>query len=177
MNDRSSLDVTVHPRSDVTNRSPLDWIIVGVISALAGVVGLYGVFFLPVFVGSLPLPLVIIPVGLVVMVLPRLTYRLTGRMVAAALPVVVWFLVTVWLYVDTNSLFTNAPIAWRGGWQFMTLLGVGVLGAAASVGTLWGDHLRAQILARSGARTGLGGVGSGNVTADGVQRPPGDGGY
>ena len=159
------------------NRSPLDWVLVGALSALCGVVALFGVFFLPAYSGSVPLPLVIVPVALVVILLPRLTYRLTGRMFAAGLPVLVWFVVTVWLYVSDNSLYRGGSIAWRTGWQFMTLLGVCVLGAAASVGTLWGDHLRAQMLARSTTAPVADGPASGNVTPDTVQRASDDGGY
>ncbi|SDO28209.1 hypothetical protein SAMN04515671_0425 [Nakamurella panacisegetis] len=158
-------------------RSPLDWILVGVLAALSGVVALYGVFFLPAYSGSVPLPLVIVPVALVVTLLPRLTYRLTGRMFAAALPVLVWFVVTVWLYLSSNRLYAGAPIAWRTGWQFMTLLGVCVLGAAASVGTLWGDHLHAQIQTRSGPPATGDGPGSGNLTPNSVQQVSDDRGY
>lgn len=159
------------------NRPAFDWMLVGVLTALSGVVGLYGVFYLPAYSGSVPLPLVIIPVGVVLVLLPRVTYRLTRRMLAADLPVLVWFVVTVWLYLAQPSLYPNASVAWRAGWQFMALLGVGVLGAAASIGMLWGDHLRDQIRARSAPPSGTRGSMSSNVTVDTVQRPPGDGGY
>jgi hypothetical protein len=158
-------------------RSPLDWILVGALAVLSGVVAVFGVFFLPSYSGSVPLPLVIIPVGLTVAILPRLAYRLTGRMLAAALPVLAWFVVTIWLFLSHNALYINAPVAWQSGWQFNTMLGVGVLAAAASVGLLWGDHMRAAIDQRAIIRSGADETNSHSVTSDSVHRPPGDGGY
>jgi hypothetical protein len=116
------------------------------------VFGVFGVFYLPFYSGSAPLPLVVIAVGAALVVIPRLSYGLTRRMSAAAAPVVVWLAVTIWLYVTSNSLYPEAPVAWRG-WQFALLIGIGSLSAAVSVGLVWGDHLRADIERRYGTGT------------------------
>jgi len=119
-----------------------DWLLVALASAGSGVIALFGVFFVPLYVGAMPLPVVILPVGVALVVLPRMAYRLARRMFAATAPPVVWLAVTVWLNLCDNALYRGAPVAWQG-WQFVLLLGVGSLSAAASVGLLWGDHLRA----------------------------------
>lgn len=118
--------------------------LVVLLAGLSGVVALFGVFFLPAYAGSTPVPVVVVVVGVALAVIPRAAYRLTSRLLAAVLPVAVWFAVTVGLLLTHNGLFLSAPIVWQG-WQFVLLLGVGALSAAASVGLLWGDHLRAQI--------------------------------
>lgn len=94
--------------------------------------------------------MVVPAVALALAVIPRTGYRLTRRMVAAILPVLLWFLVTLGLSLTDNSLYPGAALAWRG-WQFGLLLGVGGLAAATSVGLLWGDHLRVGMGARSGS--------------------------
>lgn len=124
-----------------------DWVLVIGLAALSGVIGVFGVFFLPTYVGSLPLPVVVLVVGVGMAVIPRVSYRLTRSLLAAFLPVLVWFVVTAWLFLTHNGLYLAVPVVWQG-WQFALLLGVGALSAAASVGLLWGDHLRAQFEGR-----------------------------
>ncbi len=118
----------------------VDWLLVALLSVLAGVIGVFGVFFLPMYIGSFPAPVSALLVGATLAVIPRMGYRLTGRMVAALAPAVVWFLVTVGLYLTDNALYTGVPVAWRG-WQFALLVGIGGVAAASSVGLVWGDHL------------------------------------
>jgi hypothetical protein len=157
----------------------LDWVLVVLLALLSGVIAVFGVFFLPVYAGSTPLPLVIVAVGIGLAVIPRVGYRLTGQLFAAFLPVMVWFAVTVGLFLATNGLYLGVPVAWQG-WQFALLVGVGALSAAASVGLLWGDHLRAQIHARalpSPAVTGSDGTTQPGAAAEAVRQRPGDGGY
>jgi len=120
----------------------VDWILVGLLTVLSGVIGLVGVLFLPWYSGTVPLPVVVLPVGLALAVLPRMAYRLTGRMVAAAAPPLLWLGVLAWLNLTDNALYRGLPVAWPG-WQSVLLLGVGLLAATGSVGLLWGDHLRA----------------------------------
>ena len=93
------------------------------------------------------MPVSVLPVALALAVIPRMAYRLTRRMLAALAPVIVWLVVSIALYAVTNSLYLSVPVAWRG-WQFTLLLGLGALTAAASVGLLWGDHMRAEFDAR-----------------------------
>ena len=124
-----------------------DWVLVGLLSLLMGVIAVFGVFYLPMYAGSVGLPVSVLPVALALAVIPRMAYRLTHRMLAALAPVIVWLVVSIALYAVTNSLYLSVPVAWRG-WQFTLLLGLGALTAAASVGLLWGDHMRAEFDAR-----------------------------
>src|ERR1700712_2949690 len=130
----------------------LDWIVVALLSLLMGVIGVFGVFFLPWYVGSVPVPVSVLPVAAALAVLPRVAYRLTHRLLAALAPALVWLVVSIGLYATTNSLYLSVPIAWRG-WQFVLLLGLGALTTAASVGLLWGDHMREEFEARQAAST------------------------
>lgn len=125
----------------------LDWMLVSLLTALSGVIGLFGILFLPFYVRAIPMPVVVVPVGLALAALPRMTYRLTESMVAAAAPPVLWFAVVASLNLTENALYRGLPLAWRG-WQFLLLLGVGLLASACSVGLLWGVHLRAGMPGR-----------------------------
>ncbi len=157
----------------------LDWVVVALLALLAGVVAVFGVFYLPAYSGSTPLPLVVVVVAVALVAIPRAAYRLTRKMFAAFLPVMVWFAVTVGLFLTHNGLYLAVPVAWQG-WQFALLLGVGALSAAASVGLLWGDHLRARIDAREDpAPVGTDGDGTTQPGAavDAVRRQPADRGY
>ena len=125
----------------------LDWVLVALLTALMAVIAVFGVFYLPIYIGAVPVPVSVLPVALALALIPRVAYRLTSRMWAAMAPVLAWLVVSVGLYVVTNSLYLSVPVTWRG-WQFVLLMGVGALSAAASVGLLWGDHMRAQYEAR-----------------------------
>ncbi len=140
-----------------TRPGPLDWILVCLLSLLMGVIGVFGVFYLPVYIGSVPVPVSVLPVALGLAVIPRLAYGLTHRMLAALLPVLAWLVVSIVLYGVTNALYLSVPVAWRG-WQFVLLLGLGALTTAASVGLLWGDHMRAEFDARAVTAPGRAGV-------------------
>ena len=136
----------VRGRSGVSVRGGpgvLDWVLVVLLCLLAGVIAVFGVFFLPLYVGAVPVPVVVVPVAGGLLVLPRLTFRLTGAVAAAMAPAAVWFAVTVVLYLITNGLYLGVPVAWRG-WQFALLVGVGAIAAATSIGLLWGDELAAR---------------------------------
>jgi len=124
--------------------SAANWALVGQLSALSGLVGLFGMLFLPAYLGSTPMPIVVVPVGLLLVLLPRLTYRLTYRVLAAGLPAIVWLTVTGWIYFLPNPLFRRLPVGWQG-WQFLLLVGVGSLAAAATIGLIWGEHLRSKL--------------------------------
>jgi hypothetical protein len=159
--------------------SPLDWVVVALLALLCGVVAVFGVFYLPAYSGATPVPVVVVVVGVALAVIPRVAYRLTRRLVAAFAPALVWFAVTVGLILLHNGLYLAVPVVWQG-WQLALLLGVGALSGAASLGLLWGDHVRAQIDSRSG-RSPDGTVvdstpASGGVV-DAVRRQSVDGGY
>lgn len=136
----------IHP-TESPGPAAADWVLVALLSALTGIVGVFGLFFLPIFRGSVPLPVAAVVVALAVALAPQVSYRLTHRMPAAMAPVLVWLAVTIGLYVTTNSLYLQVPVLWLG-WQFYLLLGLGVLAAAVSIGLLWGQHLRVQLVGR-----------------------------
>ncbi len=120
-----------------------DWVLVVLVTLLAGVVAVFGVLFLPLYVGAVPVPVVVVFVVLALIELPRLSHALTRTMVAALAPVVAWLIVTVGLYLAPNTLYLGLPVAWRG-WQFALLVGAGAIAAAGSVGMLWSEQLRLE---------------------------------
>ena len=144
----------------------VDWLLVGLISLLAGFVALLGLAFLPLYVGSVPVPVSAL-LGVAAMILaPRACYRLTGSLAAAAAPVVVWFAVSVWIVLSYNALLPKVPLTVvQGQWRVMVLLGFGSLAAAATVGLIWGERLKLRIAAdrqtlQEGAPPGRPGAGA-----------------
>ncbi|GAA1997528.1 hypothetical protein JL107_10875 [Nakamurella flavida] len=129
---------------------PGDWLVVAGLALLAAWVAVVAVFFLPLHIGSVPLPVsALLPVALLAWA-PRAAYRLTGRIAAAGLIVVAWFAVSVYLVLVRNELYLNYPVTvFLGQWRVMLLLGLGALTAAATLGLLWGDHLRSGLAARA----------------------------
>lgn len=132
---------------------PTDWCLVVLLTVLSGVVAVFGIFFLPTYFGAVPIPLVVAFVGGALVVLPRLCYRLTLRMSAAVAPAAGWLVVTVALYLTPNRLYARVPLAWQG-WQILLLLGVGTLVAAASIGLVWADSVRAEVALGADRHTG-----------------------
>ena len=126
----------------------IDWLLVVLLSVLAGVVAVFGVFFLPTYVGAVPLPAVVVLTSAAMLVLPRVGYRLTGRMAAAMAPAVVWFVVTIGLYLTPNALYLNVPVAWRSGWQFYLLVGLAAIAAATALGLSWSEQVEQDMTAR-----------------------------
>jgi hypothetical protein len=131
-----------------------DWILVVLLCLLAAVVAVFGVFFLPTFVGAVPVPAVILVTTATLLVLPRVAYLLTRRMAAAMAPAVVWFVVTIGLYLATNALYLGVPVAYRSGWQFYLLVGLGAIAAAISIGLVWSEQLEQEMNARVGPNSG-----------------------
>jgi len=130
----------------------LDWLLVVLITLVAGGTAVLGIAFLPLYLGSIPFPISAL-LGVAAMILaPRACYRLTGSLVAALLPVAAWFAVSVWLVLARNSLMGGLPVTViNGQWRVMVLLGLGSLAAAATVGLIWGDRLRDKIAAQRAA--------------------------
>jgi hypothetical protein len=125
-----------------------DWVLVVLVCVLSAVVAVFGVFFLPAYAGSLPVPAVVVVTSAALAVLPRVSFRLTrGRMAAALAPVVMFFLVTIGLYLTTNPLYRGAAVTWQG-WQFYLLVGLGAIVAAASLGLLWSEQVEAEMRTR-----------------------------
>ena len=145
--------MTAGPLTGTADRpasTAFDWSLVVVVSVLSGVIAVFGVFFLPTYARSVPVPAVVLVTSAALLVLPRVGHRLTGRMAAALAPVVVWFVVTIGLYLATNALYVGVPVAWRGGWQFYLLVGLGAIAAATSLGLLWSEQVERETAARIG---------------------------
>jgi hypothetical protein len=141
--------------------APVDWLLVAWITLLAAGTAVIGMAFLPLYIGSIPLPISAL-LGVAAMILaPRACYRLTGSLIAALLPVAAWFAVSVWLVLARNSLIgatdtagalVGLPVSVSTGqWRVMVLLGLGSLAAAATVGLIWGDRLRDRLAAERAA--------------------------
>lgn len=140
------------PTVDAPARRPggaLDWFLVVLLCVLSAVLAVFGVFFLPTYVGAVPVPAVVLVTSAAMLVLPRVGHRLTGRMAAAMAPVVVWFVVSIGLYLTTNALYLGVPVAWRG-WQYYLLVGAGAIAAATSLGLLWSEQVEREMTARVG---------------------------
>ncbi len=140
--------VPAAPRSP----EPADWLLVALISVLAGFIALVGLAFLPLYIGSVPFPISAL-LGVGAMILgPRACYRLTGSLAAAVAPVLVWFAVSVWFVLKYNSVMPTVPLTViRGQWRVMLLLGLGSLAAAATIGLIWADRLRDRLTAQGKA--------------------------
>ncbi len=120
----------------------LDWLLVVWIVALGIAAAVFGFFFLPLRVGSFPLPVSVLVAVAATWWLPRVSYRLTASMPAAIAPVAAWFVTTLVLYLVPNPTYTRPPRIYPDDWRILVLIGSGCLAGAASLGLLWGDHLR-----------------------------------
>lgn len=145
------------PAPDPSGASPVrvgpgDWLLVAGLCLLAAWTAVVAVFFLPLHIGSVPVPVsVLLPVAVLAWA-PRAAHRLTGRLAAAAAVVAAWFAVSVLLVLIRNDLYLRYPVTViQGQWRVMLLLGLGALTAAATLGLLWGDHLRRTLPARAAA--------------------------
>jgi hypothetical protein len=113
---------------------------------VGGYAAVLGFFFLPSYAGAVPLPLSALLPAALAWLLPRICFRLTGSLLAAAAPALVTFAVLLVLLVLPRS--ANAGMALQVGlaqWRVFVLLGAVALAGAASLGLLWGDKLAAQV--------------------------------
>jgi hypothetical protein len=114
----------------------LDRVIVGWLTLLVLVSTLFAVLFLPLYVGVVPVPVSALIGAGVVYVAIRLSYRLTGSMVAALAPALGWLVAAGYL---SFSRTLGYPLV-IGDWRATLLLGVGALAAAVGLGLCWGTH-------------------------------------
>jgi hypothetical protein len=144
----------------------LDWLLVVLVSVLAGCVAVIGFAFLPWHLGPIPVPISALLGVLAMIAAPRACYALTGSMLAALLPVLAWFGVAVWITLSTNSLMPTVSLTvMNGQWRVMVLLGLGALSAAATIGLIWGDRLRDAIAGNKPDVAGGSDDAAGKVTA------------
>jgi hypothetical protein len=126
----------------------LDRVIVAWLTLLVLISTVFAVLFLPMYIGTVPLPVSALAGAVVVYAGIRLSYRLTGSMLAAFAPALGWLVAAVYL---SFSRTLGYPLV-IGDWRATLLLGVGALGAAMGVGLSWGTHQLALVAAsRSGA--------------------------
>ena len=101
---------------------------------LAAWAALVEVFWLPLRLGGVPLP-VSVPAALVAnLLLISVTHRLTGSRVAAVLPAVVWLVVVL----PASQRRAEGDVLLIGDWRGLAFLLFGVLGASLAVGRLLG---------------------------------------
>lgn len=132
----------------------VDWLLVAWITALAGWAAVVSLAYLPLHIGAVPFPVSAL-LGAAAMVLaPWGCYRLTGSLLAALLPVLVWFAISVWVVLTRNSIMPSLPLTVIAGqWRVMLLLGLGALAAAASIGLIGAERLRTRLLTQAGGST------------------------
>jgi hypothetical protein len=124
----------------------VDWLLVALITLLAGWTAVVVLAYLPLYIGAVPVPVSVLFAVAVMILTPWLCYRLTGSLLAALLPVVVWFGVSLWIVLSYNTIMPNRPLSIRAGqWRLMLLLGLGSLTAAATIGLIWGERLRERL--------------------------------
>lgn len=145
-----------------------DWAIVIWIILLAAATALVGTAFLPLYVGSIPLPISVLLGPIVLWWAPRAVHRLTGSVFAAVLPAAAWLITAGWLSIARNGILPGQPYAVHDGqWRVMLLLGLGALTGAAALSLIWGEHVRRQVAASAPARGEAGGE-----PAPAQRRPP-----
>ncbi len=132
-----------------TGPDRLDWVIVGWLTLLSLLSTVFAVFFLPQYVGVVPVPVSALAGAAVVFLCTRLSYRLTGSMLAAMAPAVGWLVAAV--YLSFSRTLGYALVI--GDWRATLLLGVGALAAALGVGLSWGSHQLALVEPRRDAVT------------------------
>lgn len=147
-------DPTVAATAPVPRSAPdrLDWVVVAWLTLLTVLTTVFAVFFLPQYVGVVPVPVSVVPAALVVFAAIRFGYRLTGSMLAAFSPAVGWLVTAV--YLSFSRTFGYALVI--GDWRATLFLGVGALAAAVGVGLCWGTHQLALVTAARAAAPGSG---------------------
>ncbi len=104
-------------------------------------------FYLPLYLGWLPLPVAILGIGWLCWASPRVVHRLTGSLPAAFAPVLVIFAVTAVLLILPNQLDRQRPLRvfLYAQWRVFALLGAIALAGAAALGLLWGDAVARRV--------------------------------
>ncbi len=119
----------------------LDYLLVGGLTVLTAVTTLFAVFFLPMYVGTVPVPLSVLVGAAMVYWAVRMSYRLTRSMLAAFAPAVGWLAVSMWLSLSTR--FGYGLVI--GDWRAMLMLGLGALATAVSLANCWASQLAAEV--------------------------------
>ena len=127
------------PASPPTSR---DWLLVTAPTVLSAVVALVAAYYLAWRAGAVPLPVTALGAAAFLFWAPRACFELTHRLWAAAAPALAWFVVTVWMGMSRPELYRNGTVT-AYDWRLWLLLGLGVIAAAWSIGSAWGDGVEA----------------------------------
>ena len=126
----------------------VDLLLVLWLTLIGAALGVLTFFFLPLWLGSVPFPISTVVAAVACWYLPRLVYPLTRSVALSAAPVLAWFVVTVVLYFLPNPTYAvPLRIYAYAPWRMLLLVGLGALAGAASIGLIWGEHLRAEYAA------------------------------
>ncbi len=111
-----------------------DWALVGLLSACAVLAGVLEVLFIPLYVGSVLVPVVIVFAILGNVLLPLGAHSVVRATGAAVLPFVSWLVPVLVLPLFPRS--DGDVLVLGGGAQQWTFYGVVLLGCAAGFGTI-----------------------------------------
>ena len=140
----------------------VDYVVVGWLTLLTMVLTVYVVLFLPLYAGTVPLPLSALVGAGAVFWAVRTSYAIAGSMRAAFAPAAGWLVASFWL--STYSTLGFGLVI--GDWRAQLMLGLGALSAAVALATCWGRHVvatgvrgvtpNAAVTAADGASAGRG---------------------
>lgn len=117
------------------------WALTGLLAVVAALAALLSFFHLPWYLGSVPLPVSLLLVAFGCWALPRAAYAVTGSLLAAALPVLVAFVLTAVLLVLPSGLYLAPLRTDQNSWRNYLLLGAVALAGAVSLSLLWAESL------------------------------------
>jgi hypothetical protein len=159
-----------------TTRGAVDWLLVIGCCLLGGYAAVLAFFFLPLYAGSVPVPVSALLLAGLIWLLPATCFRLTGSLLAAAAPAISVFVVLLVLLAWPRSLNAGAPLqVYLAQWRLFLLLGAVALAGAARLGLLWGDVVAARVRAEQTAAGTTNGMTNGMTNRDTVDgsSPPG----
>ncbi|UOY03824.1 hypothetical protein [Blastococcus sp. PRF04-17] len=134
----------------------LGWAVVAVV--VGGWLVLVQVFWLPLRIGGVLVPVSVLAAVVGNLLLPALLHRLSGSRLVAVLPVVVWLVVAV----SSMSRRPEGDVVLLGtgalGTLSLVFLMTGVLAAAVSVGRILGSAARPRVRPADPAGSGSGGA-------------------
>jgi hypothetical protein len=144
----TALEAIAEPDSERAERLA-DLALVVLLTFLTVLVAGFAIFFLPMWAGTVALPVSSLVGAVVVFVNVRLCFRLRNSMAAALAPALAWFLTTLTLATSTTLGY---PLM-RQDWRFLLLFGIGTLAASTAVATSWGHRALAGRPAAGMSRT------------------------
>ncbi|WP_016697353.1 hypothetical protein [Actinoalloteichus spitiensis] len=124
-----------------------DWLLLAMLVLDAVVLALLALFFLPLRVGVVPVPVTAVLAGATNVLLVLAAGRISGRMRVAGAPLLAWVVVVIVFGVAGPG----GDVVLMGDWRGLLLLALGALPPAMVLGTLSGRYRAATRTARGGA--------------------------